>query len=480
MRYRLSNPALLIPALAWACTFPSALEEDQPPEVSLAAAPGASVSRGDTVDINVTASDPDGAVAAVWLSVDSVFVGVDSTPPYLFRWATHGERIGRHVITAIAGDASGRTSSRSIEVAIRWPDIAPDQLDDGWATAPASAEGMDAERIRQMMDYMTAGGYEFMHALLVVRHGKLVVEEYFGGFARDSLQHLQSTTKSFTSALIGIAIDRGEIGGVDDPMFDYLPEYASLRTPDKDRITIKDCLMMAAGLEWNEITAPTLDPYNDNMMANRGGDYVAYVLAKPVVAPPGTEWYYNSGCPMTLGAILRTATGVPADTYAEQHLFGPLGISTWVWEYVNRGKNVGTHGSLYLRARDMAKFGQLFLQRGAWNGEQLVSAQWVDESTRPRLTVAGDVRYGYLWWFLRMHGYDAPLTSGYGGQHIILVPALDAVIVTAADYSNAGDVDEQDDEILRLVEQLIVPAMTSSAVPSRPTAGTLSSAPATR
>jgi CubicO group peptidase (beta-lactamase class C family) len=476
MRYRPSHPALLIPALAWACTFPSALEEDRPPEVSLATPQGASVLRGDTVSIAVTASDSDGGVVVVWLSIDSVCVGVDSVPPYRFEWDTRGERLGRHVITAIAGDAAGRTSSRSMEVSVRWADVAPDQLDDGWATAPASAEGMDADRLRQTMDVMTAGGHEFMHALLVVRHDTLVVEEYFGGFARDSLQHLQSTTKSFTSALIGIAIDRGEIAAVSDPMFDYLPEYASLRTPDKDRITIEDCLMMAAGLAWNEISVPADDPSNDNQVGHRVGDYVAYVLAKPVIAPPGTVWYYNSGCSMALGAVLRTATGVPADAYAEQHLFGPLGIATWVWEHVNKGKNVGTHGSLYLRARDMAKFGQLFLQRGAWNGEQIISAHWVDESTRPRLTVAGDVRYGYQWWFKPQRGYDAPLTSGYGGQHIIFVPALDAVIVTAADYSNAGEIDEQDDEILRLVEQWIVPAMTPSAAPGRSRAETPPSA----
>lgn len=471
MRHRLEYSALLLPVLAWACTFTSALEdqppEDQPPEVSLAALPGASVSRGDTVDIEVTASDPDGAVVAVWLSVDSVLLGVDTTSPYLFRWDTRGERIGRHLVTAVAGDASYRRSSRSIEVSVRWPDVAPERLGDGWETSTASAEGIDAWRIARLLDHMAEGGYEFMHALLVVRHGRLVIEEYFGGFGRDSLQHLQSTTKSFTSALIGIAIDRGAIGSVDDPMFDYLPQYAWLRSPDKDRITIEDCLMMAAGLQWNEVTVPTDDARNDNMAGHRVPDYVAYMLAKPVVAPPGTRWYYNSGCSVTLGAILEHATGTPADAYAEQFLFGPLGISTWVWERINRGRHVGTHGSLYLRPRDMAKFGQLFLQRGAWNGEQLISAQWVEESTRPRFTVGGNVRYGYQWWFQPQHGYAAPLTSGYGGQHIIFVPALDAVIVTAADYSNADAITDQDDKILSLAGQWIVPAMALSAAPSR-------------
>ncbi len=460
MRYRLDHSALLLPALLWACTIPSVVD-DRPPEVSLAVPSGTSVFRGDTVDIEVTATDPDDAVVAVELSVDSVPLGLDSVPPYQFRWDTRGARLGRHVVEAQAADAAARTSSRSIEVSVHWPDVAPERLEDGWETARASAEGIDAGSIRRMMDIVALGGHEYMHAFLVARNGRLVVEEYFGGFSRDSLQHLQSTTKSFTSALVGIAIDRGQISGVDDTMFNYLPEYAPLRTPEKDRITIRDCLMMAAGLEWNEITVPALDPSNDNQVGHRLGDYVRYMLSKPVVAAPGTQWYYNSGCPLTLGVILNNATGMPADAYAQQYLFASLGISTWVWERINRGLHVGTHGSLYLKARDMAKFGQLFLQQGAWQGEQVISAQWVEESTRPRLTVGGDVRYGYQWWFMHLSGYDAPLTSGYGGQHIILVPALDAVIVTAADYSNADAVDAQDEEILRLVAQWIVLAMGS-------------------
>lgn len=458
MRYRSEHSALLLPLLAWACASFSA-PEDHPPEVSIATFSGRAVSRGETVDVEVTATDPDGAVVAVRLYVDSVGLGVDSTAPYLFRWDTRGERIGQHVLAAVAEDDAGKMSVCRIEVSVRWPDIAPERLDDGWETSTADAEGVDPDRISWMMDHIYAGGYEFLHALLVVRNGKLVVEEYFGTFGRDSLQHLQSTTKSFTSALIGIAIDHGAIGGVDDPMFDYLPEYAYLRNPDKDGITIEHCLMMAAGLEWNEITVPTSDAHNDNMVGHRVSDYVAYVLGKPVVAPPGTQWYYNSGCSMTLGTILKNATGIPADAYAEQLLFGPLGITSWVWERINDGKHVGTHGSLYLRTRDMAKFGQLFLQQGAWNGEQLISAQWVEESTRPRLTVTGDVRYGYQWWFTPLNGYDAPLTSGYGGQHIIFVPARSAVIVTAADYSNAEGIDEQDDKILNLARRWIVPAM---------------------
>jgi len=420
------------------------------------------VDRGTTVVIEVTATGAEGGqVMSVQGFADGVSLGTDSSSPYRFQWDTESARIGSHVLGATARDDRGSMSVSRVDVSVRWPDVAPAALDDGWGTAASSTEGIDADRIADMMAHIADGGFEFLHALLIVRHGKLVAEEYFGSFARDSLQHLQSTTKSFASALIGIAIDRGEIDGVDDPMFDYLPEYASLRTADNEGITIEDCLEMAAGLEWNEITLPATDARNDNIIGHRVADYVAYVLGKPVVVPPGTQWYYNSGCSMTLGAILKTATGLPADSLAARDLFGPLGISSWVWERINGGKHVGTHGSLYLHARDMAKFGQLFLQQGAWNGRQLISAEWVEESTRPRLTVTGDVQYGYQWWFKPMDGYAAPLTSGYGGQHIIFIPGLDAVIVTAADYGNPDTIDTQDDEILALVERWIVPAMES-------------------
>jgi CubicO group peptidase (beta-lactamase class C family) len=450
---------LLLPTLACGCSSSSGPDNYAPDISILTPLAGTTVSRGEIVDFDVSASDPDGAVIAVWLYADGRRVGVDSTSPYLFQWDTRGEDIGRRVLRATALDDGGQVSEDVIGVSVRWGDFAPEQLDDGWETSTAGAEGIDAERLAWMMDEIYAGGHEFMHALLVARNGKLVFEEYFGDFERNTLQHVQSTTKSFTSALVGIAIDRGEIGGVNDPMVDYLPEYAHLFDGDKVGITIQHCLMMAAGLEWNEISTPTLDSTNDNIMGHMVPDYVAFVLAKPLVQEPGTVWYYNSGCPLTMGAILRNATGMPADDYAEQHLFGPLGVAPVVWPSINNGRHVGTHGSLYVRGRDMAKFGQLFLRDGVWGGEQVISAEWVAESTQPRLTVWGYVRYGYQWWFEEMSGYDVPYTSGYGGQHIFIIPELDAVIVTAADYSNTDGLGEQTGRIMRLVEYWIVPAL---------------------
>lgn len=205
---------LVAGTVAWSCSS-STGPDSHPPSVSITAPlAGATFSRGDTVEIAVTASDADGAVVAVRLYADGTYVGVDSASPYQFHWDTWGASIGRSVLRAVAWDDEGATAGHDIGVSIRWAYYPPDRLDDGWETSTLDAEGFDTAGINSTMNNVYAGGYEFMHALLVARNGKLVLEEYFGGFVRDSLQHLQSTTKSFTSALIGIAIDRGEIGSI--------------------------------------------------------------------------------------------------------------------------------------------------------------------------------------------------------------------------------------------------------------------------
>jgi len=425
----------------------------------MAPVPGATFSRGDTVRVEVSASDSDGSIVSVWLYVDDVAVDEDLESPYLLEWTTDGTDIGEHTLRVVATDDDGWSESHSRRLSVRWTEFTPESLEDGWATSTLSAQGIDPDPFVGMMDRVYAEGYEFLHAVLVVRNGKLLFDEYFNGFTRDSMQHVQSTTKSFTSALIGIAIDRGEIASVTDPMLNYLPEYAHLINEEKAKITIQHCLMMAAGLQWNEISTPTLGEENDNIVGHRVADYIAYMLAKPVVSPPGIVWYYNSGCPLAMGAILKNATGVEADAYAREHLFGPLGISLFWWPKVNGWKHVGTHGSLYVRPRDMAKFGQLFLRNGMWEGERVISEEWVTESTEPRLTVGGNVRYGYQWWFDRMAGYDVPHTSGYGGQHIYVVPELDLVIVTAADYSDSDGISAQGQKITNLVRGTILPAV---------------------
>jgi CubicO group peptidase (beta-lactamase class C family) len=461
-RGRFVYVCLVVPFLAWGCSTSTDADNNRPSIYIASPAHGASFSRGDTVDIDVEASD-DGVVVAVRFYLDGVYIGVDSTSPYQYRWSTIDAVVGLRQLRVVVEDDGGAFASQEIAVWLRWAYFPPEQVVDDWQTSTLHEEGFDTLAIHAMMNTAYGDNFnDFMHAVLVVRNGNLVLEEYFGDFRRHNLNHLQSTTKSFTSALIGIAIDRGYIGGVDDPFFDYLPRYAHLRDADKDSITLEHVLTMTPGLEWNEMFVPTLDASNDNMIGNRGDDYVAYALAKPVIRVPGTEWWYNSGCSMTLGEILRSATGLGADQFASLYLFGPLGIRTYDWP-IMAGGHVSTHGGLYLRPRDMAKFGQLYLQDGMWNGERVISEEWVVASTRPFIGAWGNTQYGYQWWFENVGGYDVRHTSGYGGQYIFVVPELDMVIVTAAGYDQ-GDIGQQVWQILTMFRDRVLAAALPAGV----------------
>ncbi len=166
--------------------------------------------------------------------------------------------------------------------------------------------------------------------LLIVKDGKLVFEEYFGSQTPGDINIIYSCTKSFTSALVGIAIDQGLIGGVDMPIYEFFPEYPFLQEEDKSNITLQHVLTMTSGFEWNELSIPYSDPSNDNYIGNRSDSYLEYVLNKPVVDEPGTHWVYNSGNTIILAGIIRNVSSFQAADYAEQYLFNPLDITEYI------------------------------------------------------------------------------------------------------------------------------------------------------
>ena len=231
---------------------------------------------------------------------------------------------------------------------------------------------------------VAAEWYKNISSIVIVRNGKLVVEEYFPrtegdrrakAFRRVALQEQTSATKSVTSILIGIAIEGKLIKSVDEKISTLLPEYADIfADQDKDRIRLHDLLSMQAGLSWDEWTHPYTDERNDHIRMLRSDDPVRYVLEQPVVAPAGTKFAYSSGISIALGKIIAKVSGKPADKFAEQHLFEPLGISDFYWSKYP-GEIVQTGGGLFLRPRDMAKIGYLYLNGGRWEGKQIVSAQ---------------------------------------------------------------------------------------------------------
>lgn len=291
-----------------------------------------------------------------------------------------------------------------------------------------------------------------IHAVLVARGGKLVFEKYFSGpdevpgffsgsrvkdvvFDTDTLHDLKSVSKSVASLALGIAIDRGLIRSVDEPIFSFFPEYADLRSPEKDRIQLVHVLTMTMGLEWVE-AAPATEENNDESRMRRAADPCRYVLGLASTAPPGQEFFYNTGALALVSAIVRKATGQPLDEFAREVLFEPLGITQFEWRRVKGHTDAG--GGLRLRPRDMAKIGQLVLAGGRWNGRQTVSREWIETSTSPKVKTTDGQNYGYLWWLGRVQtpagGVHWIGALGRGGQSIRIVPERDLVVVVTAGY----------------------------------------------
>ena len=266
-------------------------------------------------------------------------------------------------------------------------------------------------------------------------------------------------TKSFTSALIGIAIDQGIIGGVDEKLFDYFPEYAHLAGDGKESITIEHLLTMTTGLEWNGLEVPieSRDPTNDVLKLFFVDDPIEYILAKPLIDEPGIDWYYNGGATFLLGEILHRASGKRMDNFAEQYLFTPLGITDHEWLFVQPDL-VYAAGSLRLRPRDMAKLGYLYLNEGDWEGEQVLSKEWIESSIEPSAIPWWSDGYGYQWWLEHFTSnntsYRAFSAVGWGGQRIIVFPELEMVVVlTGGNYV-------QVDPNIEIVENHILAALS--------------------
>lgn len=305
-----------------------------------------------------------------------------------------------------------------------------------WATASVAQVGGSTEMVEDGLE--RARDNERLLSLLVVKSGRLVVEEYFGNAAREDLHDVRSVTKSVVSALAGLVIERGDIGGVEDPIGGYLDTLVTDLAPEKAAITIEHLLNMASGLEWDETGG-----FGDYTEWIRSDDRLGYVLGKPLVEEPGTRYNYNSGGVHVLGVVLEQATGTPLPELADELLFSRIGVARSRWEPFPEGFHNGGAG-LDLRPRDLARFGQLYLQRGESAGSPVLPAEWVARSSVPhfawrfssgRLT---GISYGFLWWVVP--GIPGPLyfAWGFGGQYVVVVPELYLVIVTTSNWRGVG------------------------------------------
>lgn len=332
----------------------------------------------------------------------------------------------------------------------------PPRTGDGWETASLADVGLSAEVLSRLVDLIREGTYPRVHGIVIVKDGKLVLEEYFNGFSfegavgdsilgtwtwfdRDTPHNLASVTKSVTSTLLGIALDRGLIDSVETPAFEFFPEHADLRSARRDSITLAHLLTMTSGLEWDEHSYPYGDPRNDINALFSQADPIRYILAKPAADRPGTVWNYSGGSTNVLGDIVRRASGQSLEAFANEVLFAPLGIAAPTWVHLADGVTYAS-GDLRLRPRDMAKIGYLFINDGAWSGHEILSTSWIAEATARRAeTWNPGWGYGYQWW---LYDFDVAGTTypsfgarGWGGQAITVFPEQSLVVVqTGGNY----------------------------------------------
>lgn len=328
--------------------------------------------------------------------------------------------------------STGAPTPASIDEAMEvWPT-------DAWPIAASGSRGLDEKALSKLVATIREGqaGGE-IHSLLIVRHGYLVVEEYFDGWQADRLHTLQSVTKSVTSALVGIAIDRGEIRGVEAKVLDFFPDLVpKIQHLDRRKasLTLEHLLTMRTGTDFHERGSNS--PL-DRMNRLRNG-WLSFVLDSRMIREPGMTFQYDSGGVILLSGVLEKASGLAVDAYAERHLFGPLGIEQATW-FKNASGLAHTGGGLGLRPRDMARFGLLYLRGGRWQDRRILSQAWIDASLERQVASVGrqaghDQGYGYLWWVRspptnRPQIGDFYAAQGFMGQYIFVLPKLDMVVI---------------------------------------------------
>ena len=275
-------------------------------------------------------------------------------------------------------------------------------------------------------------------SLIVYRNNDIIVEDYFGKGGADSIHKTKSVTKSVCSILMGMAIDQGYINSVDETVGDYLSEYLTPEDSILARITIRELLTMSGGFDWNELTDPDWIYWNNWV---RSDDHFLYALQVPIIHEPGTHFTYcTTGCQI-LSGIFTKATGYTLKAFAEEFLYTPLGIEgVRPWDADHQGFNYGGV-TLQLKAMDMLKIGQLFLNMGVFNGQQVVSEEWVNSSTSPQISTGNTMyyanQYGFYWWIGEQQGVQYYFANGYGGQFICIFPELDLLVIAQSELNNA-------------------------------------------
>lgn len=345
-------------------------------------------------------------------------------------------------------------------------DQAPEKTDDGWPTARPSAKGVNVAPLDQLIAAVFAGKLPLAHSVLIARSGDLIVEEYFYGFDRDIIHDMRSASKSIASTLVGLAVDRKLISSVDDKVLDFLNYESHDNWSDlKAEITLRHLMTMSSGLDANDSDPNSVASENAYQRQRGQPDWIKFALDAPMIAVPGERVIYGSANPMILAPVLESALGESVEWFADDALFGPLGIDNYRIFMRPDGAGVYLGGGMYLRPRDMLKVGQMYLDGGMWQGKQILSKDWVDESFerygRLEPIDRNGNQYGYLWWHETYEVDDRVIASvearGNGGQYIFVVPELDVVaVITAGNFRGGLEMTRQSQ---RMFATYLLPAL---------------------
>ena len=318
------------------------------------------------------------------------------------------------VISVSASTAMGKTPEY-------WPT-------GGWRTATPESQGMDSTLLIDMLDTIWKKNLE-IHSVLIIRNGYMILDAYSYPFTSKIAHHIDACTQSITSALVGIAIDKGYITGVNQTLLDFFPNRTVKHIDTKKkRLKLENLLTMTSGLKCSDpflylqsgMMNMILDP-NLRMSA----DWTQYIVDLPMAESPGTRYRYCNFDPFLLSVILQDKTGMDALEFANRHLFDPLGISDIGWGSNPQGITLG-YGELFMRPQDMAKIGFLYLNRGFWDGKRIISSRWISESTTKHIDTDLLSGYGYHWWIVSPEIYTS---AGNKGQFIMVVPEKNIIAV---------------------------------------------------
>lgn len=314
---------------------------------------------------------------------------------------------------------------------------------DGWEITNPASVGISEDSLYVLFNLINDADHRDLRAVIVIKDGKLVVDEYFNGYWYTNIHDIRSAGKSVTSMLAGIAIEQG-LFSLDDKVFSFFPEYKNIKnsSPKKSEITVADLLIMSSGL--------ATDDYVDDSPGSEGlmlveDDFLKFVLDLPMDFESGERYTYSSAIAFLLGALIENTSGKTLEDFARLNLFNPLGIKGFYWEKSPKGRNTGM-GNLYFQPRDFAKLGKLMLDKGQWNGQQIIPKKWIVDSFQKRFDISDSdpyaQGYGYMWYIAEttVNGQEMEyyFASGNGGNKIFVIPDLNMVVATLSSAYGQG------------------------------------------